>query len=270
MCNDKIKANWKILALIVIIILAGAGMAAVQGYMKDNNLRIVPVEKHIQLDSEKGKILIDAAEKTLTDEGIDTRYLLPSYIIEGPYNPYNPPIIRFRGTETFYEAIVYTNNNLTDSEAFSVFAADLRRYHIDNQSYGEIWEYGKNYTLTTGNNTLEIFDNASGKVKLKVLNYSIFHDKDQTGVMINDINHRFETAWRDFRMNADEPAIIIDAPSQTGNLKNRGDLLFEITFCDSSPCIIRVEDKSQEIEGNGWVDYNITYRIKYLNPLEWP
>ncbi len=261
--------NRKILALVVIIILAGAGAAAVQGYMKDKYLRLVYVEKHIPLDSGKGKNLIDAAEKTLMSEGIDTRYLIPAYIIESPsYSPSGPVILRFRGTQTFYKANVYTNKNLAASEAFSVFAANLSRYHIDNQSYGQIWEYGKDYAQTTGNNTLEIIDRASGKVRLKVLNCSIFQDNDQTVAMVNEINLMFESERQDFHMNSDEPTVIIDAPGNTGNLRNRSDLFFEIAFCDSSPCVMRVEDKSQENERNGWVEYNITHRIKYLNPLE--
>jgi hypothetical protein len=82
MTQSSSEAVRKILALIVIIILAGAGAAVLQGYMKDKYLRLIPVEKYIPLDSEKGKNLIDTAEKTLTNEGIDTRYLLPAYIIE--------------------------------------------------------------------------------------------------------------------------------------------------------------------------------------------
>jgi hypothetical protein len=84
--------------------------------------------------------------------------------------------------------------------------------------------------------------------------------------MVNEINRRFEMARRDFRMNTDEPVVIIDAPAHSGNLKNRGDMFVEVAFCASSSCAVRTEEKSEESESNGWVEYDIMHRIKYLNP----
>ncbi len=283
MDNDKVnhsgknRVNWKILILIVVVILAGIGMAAVQEYMKSHYLRFTPTERYIPVESEKGKNLTGIAEKALENEGIDTRYLLPENILD--YSP-NNPILKFSGTKTFYNAKVYTNHDLTDKEASAVFAADLNRYDIATyftedkkikiydknvQVESEIWEYGKNYTLNTSNNILEVIDNSSNKVKLRILNFSIIQNEEQTGAIINEINGKFEKAQRGFHIDRQEPAIVIDAPSHTGNLKNTGDLSVEVVFCNSLPCAMRIEDKSIESESNGWVEYKITYKIKYFN-----
>ena len=50
------RVNWKILVLIAIVILAGVGMAAVQEYMKSHTLRLTAAEKHVPVESERGKI----------------------------------------------------------------------------------------------------------------------------------------------------------------------------------------------------------------------
>ncbi|NJD75970.1 MAG: hypothetical protein FIB08_02575 [Candidatus Methanoperedens sp.] len=262
----KNRVNWKILVLIVVVILAGIGLAVVQEFIKDKYLRIVPIEKHLSLDSEKGKNLTTSAEKALEKEGIDLRYLFPLTIIESSsYNPSSSPVLRFSGTKTFYSAKVYSNHNLTDIEANSVFAADLNRYSIDFQSYGEIWEYGKNYSLNISNNALEIIDRGDNRVKLKILNYSVIQNEEQTGAIVDEINGQFEKAQREFRIGQKEPVVIIDAPSHTGNLKNMGNLLLEVGFCGSQPCSIRIEEESQENESKGWVEVIYTRRIKYLN-----
>ena len=258
----KDQVNWKILVLIAVVILAGIGIAAVQEYMKSHTLRLTAAEKHIPVESERGKNLIGIAEKTLENEGIDTRYLLPINILD--YSP-NGAILKFSGTETFYNAKVYTNHNLTDKETSAVFAADLSRYNIDFQSYGEIWGYGKNYSLSTDNNILEVIDSRSNKVILKVLNYSIIQNEEQTDTVIDDINKKFEKARREFHIYREEPVVIIDAPSHTGNLKNTGDLLLEVAYCDSKVCAMRIEAKSEESESNGWVEFKVTNRIKYFN-----
>lgn|SRR5574341_126197 len=258
----KNRVNWKILILIVVVILSGIGMAAVQEYMKGHSLRLTPTERYIPIESEKGNNLTGIAEKALENEGIDTRYILPGNILD--YSP-NTPIVKFSGTKTFYNAKVYTNHNLTGRGKIAVFAADLNRYNIDNQSYGEIWEYGKNYTLNTSNNTLEVIDNSSNKVKLKILNFSIIQNEEQAGAIINEINGKFEKTQRGFHIDRQEPAIVIDAPSHIGNLKNIGDLSVEVVFCNSLPCAMRIEEKSKESESNGWVEFKITHSIKYLN-----
>ncbi len=146
-----------------------------------------------------------------------------------------------------------------------MFAADLNRYDIDFQSYGEIWEYGKNYSLNISNNALEIIDSGSNRVKLKILNYSIIQNEEQTGAIVDEINGKFEKAQHEFHIGQKEPVVIIDAPSHTGNLKNTGDLLLEVGFCVSQPCGIRIEEESQENESKGWVEVRYTRRIKYLN-----
>ncbi len=51
--SRKFRVNREILVLIFIVILAGIGMAAVQEYMKNQSLRLVPVERHIPVESEK-------------------------------------------------------------------------------------------------------------------------------------------------------------------------------------------------------------------------
>lgn len=268
--SRKLRVNWKILVLILIVIPAGIGMVAVQKYVKDYSLRLIQVERHLPVESEKGKNLIGIAEKTLENESIDTRYLLPGTIVEhSSYDPSNSPILKFSGTKIFYNAKVYTDHNLTDRETSAVFAADLSRYNMDNQSYGEIWEYGENYSLNARNNVLEVVDNRSNKVTLKILNYSVIQNEEQTGTIVNEINKKFEKAQRGFHIDKEGPVVIIDAPGHTGNLKNAGDLLVEVAFCNSSPCVMRMEEKSQESERNGWVEYNITYRIKYLNASDW-
>ncbi len=277
----KNQVNWKILILIAVVILSGIGLAAVQEYMKSHTLRLTPAERYIPIESEKGKNLTGIAEKALENEGIDTRYLPTVSILDYSLNsPIVTPIVKFRGTKTFYNAKIYTNRNLTDKETSAVFAADLNRYEIATyftkntrakvydknvRSESEIWEYGKNYTLNIGNNFLEVVDSRSTKVKLKVLKYNVIQNEEQTGKIIDEINKKFEEAHLEFQIDREEPVVIIDAPSHIGNLKNTGDLSVEVVFCNSLPCVMRSEEKSKESESNGWVEFKITHRIKYFN-----
>lgn len=265
----KNRVNWKILVLIVIVILIGISIAAIQEYMKSQSQKLVPIDTL----SEKGKSLTGIAEKALESEGIDTRYLHVSSILERP--SLNNTILRFSGTKTFNNAKIYTNRNLTDKETSAVFAADLNRYEIATyftkntrvkvydkkaQVESEIWEYGKNYTLNIGNNFLDVVDSRSNKVKLKLSNYTVIQNEEQTGKITNEINKKFEEAHLEFQIDREEPTVLIDAYSNTGSI------LVEVGLCNSQVCDMRIEERPRENEDkNGWSESKITQRIKYFN-----
>lgn len=265
----KNRVNWKILVLIAIVILVGISIAAIQEYIKSQSQKLVPIDPL----SEKGKSLTEIAEKTLENEGIDTKYLLVSSILERP--SLNNTILSFSGTKTFNNAKIYTNRNLTDKETSAVFAADLNRYEIATyftkntrvkvydkkaQVESEIWEYGKNYTLNIGNNFLDVVDSRSNKVRLKVSNYTVIQNEEQTGKITNEINKKFEEAHLEFQIDREEPTVLIDAYSNTGSI------LVEVGLCNSQVCDMRIEERPRENEGkNGWIERIITQRIKYFN-----
>ncbi|MFZ3385508.1 MAG: hypothetical protein WA144_16455 [Candidatus Methanoperedens sp.] len=276
MDNGKIKpfgknqVNWKILVLIIIVILIGVSMASIQEYRKSFFQRPVPIDQF----SETGKSLTNIAEKTLENEGIDTKYILLRSIVKYPSDS---TILRFSGTKTFSNAKVYTNHNLTDNEMSAIFAADLSRYDIatyftkDKQVKvydknarveSEIWEYGKNYTLNTTNEALEIIDGRSNKVKLKVLNYMVIQNEEQTNTIANEINKKFELAQQktpiEFHINREEPIIIIDSTS------SKGDLFIEVAFYDSQVSSINIEEMAKESK-NGWEGSEVTNKVKYFN-----
>lgn len=276
MYDDKVKpygknkANWKILVLIITVIVVGVGIAAVHEYKKSLSQRPLPIDPL----SETGKNLISIGEKTLKDEGIDTRYILLRSIVKYPPDL---TILSFSGTKTFSGAKVYTNHNITNNEITAVFAADLSRYDIATyftkdkevkvydksaRVESEIWEYGKNFTIDSTSNALEIIDGKSNKVKLKVLNYVVIQNEEQTDTIANDINKKFEQAQQttpiEFNINAGEPIIVIDTSSNTG------DLFVEVTFNGSQPSSIYIEQTIKESK-NGWDESKVTHKVKYFN-----
>lgn len=276
MDNGKVKlfgknqVNWKILVLIIIVILIGVSMASIQEYRKSFSQRPVPIDQF----SETGKSLTNIAEKTLENEGIDKRYILLRSIVKYPSDS---TILRFSGTKTFSNAKVYTNHNLTDHEMSAIFAADLSRYDIatyftkDKQVKvydknarveSEIWEYGKNYTLNITTEALEIIDGRSNKVKLKVLNYMVIQNEEQTNKIANEINKKFELAQQktpiEFHIDREEPIIIIDSTS------SKGGLFIEVAFYDSQVSSINIEETAKESK-NGWEGSEVTNKVKYFN-----
>ena len=276
MNNDNIKpyrknqVNWKILVLIAIVILVGVSLAAIQEYKKSISQRIYPIDPL----SETGKSLTNIAEKTLENESIDPKYLLLQSIVKYPSDSI---ILRFSGTKTFNNAKIYTNHNITNKEISTVFAADLTRYDIatyftkDKQVKvydknarveSEIWEYGKNYSLNINNNTLEVIDKTSNKVKLKVLSYMLIQNEEQINTRINEINKKFEIAQQktpiEFYIYRGEPIIIIDTSS------NRGDLFVEVVFYNSQLYSLNIEETTKESK-NGWEGYKVIHKVKYFN-----
>lgn len=144
-----------------------------------------------------------------------------------------------------------------------MFAADLTRYDKYDNVESEIWEYGKNYSININNNTLEVIDKTSNKVKLKILNYMSIQNEEQTNTRINEINKKFEMAQQktliEFYIDKEEPIIIIDTSSSVG------DLFVEVAFYKSQLSTIYVEEMTKEERQNGWGGSKVVRKVKYFN-----
>lgn len=280
MNNDKIKpyginqVNWKILVLIAIVILVGVSLAAIQEYKNSQSQRTYPIDPL----SEAGKSLTNIAEKALENESIDPKYL---HIHRITRDSSNTIMLRFSGTKTFNNAKIYTNHNMTNKEISTVFAADLARYDIatyftkDKQVKvydknarveSEIWEYGKNYSININNNTLEVIDKTSNKVKLKILNYMSIQNEEQTNTRINEINKKFEMAQQktpiEFYIDKGEPIIIIDTIDSSSSA---GDLFVDVAFYNSQLSAIHIQETTKEEKQNGWGGSKVVHKTKYFN-----
>ena len=262
MNNDKIKpyrinqVNWKILVLIAIVILVGVSLAAIQEYKKSQSQRTYPIDPL----SETGKSLTNIAEKALENESIDPKYLLLHRITKDSSTSI---MLQFSGTKTFNNAKIYTNHNITNKEISTVFAADLTHYDKHGNVESEIWEYGKNYSININNNTLEVIDKTSNKVKLKILNYMSIQNEEQTNTRINEINKKFEMAQQkthiEFYIDKEEPIIIIDTSSSVG------DLFVEVAFYKSQLSAIHIQETTEEEIQNGWGGSKVVHKVKYFN-----
>lgn len=277
MDNNKLKPygenkiNWNILVLIAVVILIGVSAAVIYEY------KTILSERSSGIDplSETGKRLTNVAEKALENEGIETEYLLLRSIVKYPPDSI---IVRFIETNTFSNAKIYSNHNITDKEVSSVFAADLDRYDIatyftkDKQVKvydknarveSEIWGYGENYTLKTTANTLEIIDEKTNKVMLKILNYNVIQNEEQTEAISTVINSKFELAQQnpslEFYIDSGEPFIIIDTPGSN----KTGDLFVEVAFYKNQITAIHIEETSKISDGT-WGGSKIEDKVKYF------
>ncbi len=95
-------------------------------------------------------------------------------------------------------------------------------------------------------------------MKLKILSYTVIQNEEQVGTIVKEINRKFEHAQLEFHIDREEPIVIIDTSSNTG------DLFVDVAFYNSQLSNVRIEETTKESE-KGWGRTKVIHTVKYFN-----
>jgi hypothetical protein len=249
----KHKINYK-LTLISIIVISILCIATVYAISEARKTVVIDPQ------SEYGKNLTGIAEKSIGNEGIDTKYIHLTTIY---YETKDNIMVKFEGAKRYSNGVVYSHADFGEDETVTFFAADLGRYGVYcdknfvcmDETYGQ----GKDYKYNIQGNSLELIDPATNKVMFVLSDYTVVRDENKVETIADEINSKYAYAQQPLPIDNGKPYIIMDVTMNDED----GWLSIDVDFYKEQLYSLHVEEGIKEVTKTGFYKTAVIHSVKY-------